>query len=197
MGHPVVWWTVFSASGIVGISPPARCCGLVTQWSDVRCRLNNYWCGDVICDLTLFMYRFVIWDSIWNLPIAVRRRRQHVVVKDRCGARRWPRPTASLHTLDGGPWLSSPASVSEYGWDNVFMICLSALQHHLSGTLSLSLFRTVTRSHYLNLDLKHICSPPSMLLNCPVRQRLWSHGNTALYKFCIIITIIIFLAPRY
>ena len=50
---------------------------------------------------------------------------------------------------------------------------LSALQHHLSGTLSLSPFRTVTRLHYLiNLDLKHICSPPSMLLNCPVRQRL-------------------------
>jgi len=45
---------------------------------------------------------------------------------------------------------------------------LSALQHHLSGTLSLSPFRTVTRSRYLNLDLKHICSPPSMLLNCPV-----------------------------
>ena len=42
---------------------------------------------------------------------------------------------------------------------------LSALQHHLSGTLSLSLFRTVTRSHYSNLDLKHICSPPSLLLN--------------------------------
>ena len=49
---------------------------------------------------------------------------------------------------------------------------LSALQHHLSGTLSLSPFRTVTRLHYLNLDLKHICSPPSMLLKCPVRQRL-------------------------
>jgi len=64
---------------------------------------------------------------------------------------------------------------------------LSALQHHLSGTLYLSLFGTVTRSHYLNLDLKHICSPPSILLNCPVHQRLWSHGNTALYKFCIII----------
>jgi len=48
----------------------------------------------------------------------------------------------------------------------------SALQHHLSGTLSLSPFRTVTRLHYLNLHLKHICSPPSMLLNCPVRQRL-------------------------
>jgi len=49
---------------------------------------------------------------------------------------------------------------------------LSALQHHLSGTLSLSPFRTVTRLHYLNVDLKHICSPPFMLLNCPVRQRL-------------------------
>ena len=68
---------------------------------------------------------------------------------------------------------------------------LSALQHHLSGTVSLSLFRTVTSSRYLNLDLKHICSPPFMLLNCPVRQRLWSHGNMALYKFCIIIIIII------
>jgi len=64
---------------------------------------------------------------------------------------------------------------------------LSAPQHHLSGTLSLSLFRTVTRLHYLNLDLKHICSPSSMLLNCPVRQRLWSHGNVALYKFCIVL----------
>jgi len=63
----------------------------------------------------------------------------------------------------------------------------SALQHHLSGTLSLSPFRTVTRLHYLNLDLKHICSPPSMLLNCPVRQRLWSHGNMAIYKFCIVL----------
>ena len=49
---------------------------------------------------------------------------------------------------------------------------LSALQHHLSATLSLSPFRTVTRLHHLNLDLKHICSPPSTLLNCPVRQRL-------------------------
>jgi len=56
-----------------------------------------------------------------------------------------------------------------------------------SGTLSLSPFRTVTRLHYLNLDLKHICSLPFMLLNCPVRQRLWSHGNMALYKFCIVI----------
>jgi len=64
---------------------------------------------------------------------------------------------------------------------------LSALQHHLSGTLTLSLFRTVTRLHYSNLDLKHICSPPSMLLNCPVRQRLWSHGNMALYKLCIVL----------
>ena len=64
---------------------------------------------------------------------------------------------------------------------------LSALQHHLSGTLSLSLFRTVTCSRYLNLDLKHICSPPSLLPNCPVRQRLWSHGNMALYKFCIVL----------
>jgi len=26
-----------------------------------------------------------------------------------------------------------------------------------------------------------------MLLNCPVRQRLWSHGNMALYKFCIVL----------
>jgi len=64
---------------------------------------------------------------------------------------------------------------------------LSALQHRLSGTLSLSPFRTVTRSRYLNLDLKHICSPSSMLLNWPVRQRLWSHGNMALYKFCIVL----------
>jgi len=32
-----------------------------------------------------------------------------------------------------------------------------------------------------------------MLFNCPVRQRLWSHGNTALYKFCIIIIIIIII----
>ena len=63
---------------------------------------------------------------------------------------------------------------------------LSALRHHLSGTLSPSPFRTVTRLHYLNLDLKHICSPSSMLRNCPVRQRLWSHGNMALYKFCIV-----------
>jgi len=39
---------------------------------------------------------------------------------------------------------------------------LSALQHHLSGTLSLSPFRTATRLHYLNLDLRHICSPPSI-----------------------------------
>ena len=45
----------------------------------------------------------------------------------------------------------------------------------------LSPFRTVTRLHYLNLNLKHICSPPSMLLNCPVRQRFWSHGDMALY----------------
>ena len=68
---------------------------------------------------------------------------------------------------------------------------LSALQHHLSAALSLSPFRTVTRLHYLNLDLKHICSPPSMLLNCPVRQRLWSHGNMALYKFCIVLYCIV------
>jgi len=26
-----------------------------------------------------------------------------------------------------------------------------------------------------------------MFLNCPVRQRLWSHGNMALYKFCIVL----------
>jgi len=64
---------------------------------------------------------------------------------------------------------------------------LSSLQHHLSGTLSLSPFRTVTRLHYSNLDLKHICSPLFMLLNCPVRQRLWIHGNMALYKFCIVL----------
>ena len=64
---------------------------------------------------------------------------------------------------------------------------LSALQHHLSGTLSLSPFRTVTRLHYSDLDLKHICSPPSMLINCPVHQRLWSHGNMALYKFSIVL----------
>ena len=72
---------------------------------------------------------------------------------------------------------------------------LSALQHHLSGTLSLSAFITVTRLHYLNLDLKHFCSPPSpryLLLNCPVRQRLWSHGNMALYKFCIVFFCIVF-----
>jgi len=69
---------------------------------------------------------------------------------------------------------------------------LSALQHHLSATLSLSPFRTVTRLHYLNLDLKHICSPPSMLLNCPVRQRLWSHGNMALYKFCIVLYFVLY-----
>ena len=68
---------------------------------------------------------------------------------------------------------------------------LSALQHHLSGTLSLSPLRTVTRLHYLNLDLKHICSPPSMLLNCPVRQRLRRHGNMALYKFCIVLYCIV------
>ena len=68
---------------------------------------------------------------------------------------------------------------------------LSALQHHLSGTLSMSPFRTVTRLHYLNLDLKHICSPPSMLLNSPVRQRLWSHGNMALYKFCVVLYCIV------
>ena len=64
---------------------------------------------------------------------------------------------------------------------------VSALQHHLSGTLSLSPFRTVTCLHYLNLDLKHICSPPSMFLNCHVCQHLWSHGNMALYKFCIVL----------
>ena len=62
---------------------------------------------------------------------------------------------------------------------------VSALQHHLSGTLSLSPFRTVTCLHYLNLDLKHICFPPSMFLNCPVRQHLCSH--MALYKFCIVL----------
>jgi len=27
--------------------------------------------------------------------------------------------------------------------------------------------------------------PLPLLLNCPVRQRLWSHGNMALYKFCL------------
>jgi len=37
----------------------------------------------------------------------------------------------------------------------------------------------------------HICSPSSMLLNCPVRQRLWSHGNMALYKFCIVLYCIV------
>jgi len=29
-----------------------------------------------------------------------------------------------------------------------------------------------TREATSHLDLKHICSPPSVLLNCPVRQRL-------------------------
>jgi len=37
---------------------------------------------------------------------------------------------------------------------------------------AISFIANLTCSHYLNLDLKHICSPPSMLLNCPVRQRL-------------------------
>jgi len=55
----------------------------------------------------------------------------------------------------------------------------------LSGTLSRSPFRTVTRLHYLNLDLKYICSPPSMLLNCPVRQRLWTHSKMALDNFVL------------
>ena len=68
---------------------------------------------------------------------------------------------------------------------------LSALQHHLSGTLSLSPFRTVTRLHYLNLDLKHICSPSFVLLNCLVRQHLWGHGNMALCKFCIVLYCIV------
>jgi len=40
-------------------------------------------------------------------------------------------------------------------------------------------------------DLKHICSP-SLLLNWPVRQRLWSHGNMALYKFCIVLYCIVY-----
>ena len=47
------------------------------------------------------------------------------------------------------------------------------------------------KSRYLNLDLKHICSPPSLLPNWPVRQRLWSHGNMALYKFCIVLYCIV------
>ena len=65
---------------------------------------------------------------------------------------------------------------------------LSALQHHLSGTLSLSPFRTVTRLHYLNLDLKHICSPPFMLLQlscspAPLKPR--QHGALQIL-YCIV-----------
>ena len=65
---------------------------------------------------------------------------------------------------------------------------LSALQHHLSGTLSLSLFRTVTRSRYSNLDLKHICSFPSLLqLSCspaPLKPR--RHGALQIL-YCIVL----------
>ena len=61
---------------------------------------------------------------------------------------------------------------------------LSALQHRLSGTLSLSPFRTVTRLHYLNLDLKHICSPPSMLVlfaSASGATATWRFTNFVLY----------------
>jgi len=43
---------------------------------------------------------------------------------------------------------------------------------------TLTLFKSRLKAHLF---------PPSMLLNCPVRQRLWSHGNMALYKFCVVL----------
>ena len=65
---------------------------------------------------------------------------------------------------------------------------LSAPQHHLSGTLSLSLFRTVTRSRYLNIDLKHICSPSSFLTvpfaSASEATATWRFTNFVLY--CIV-----------
>ena len=66
---------------------------------------------------------------------------------------------------------------------------LSALQHHLSGTLSLSPFRTVTRLHYLNLDLKHICSPRLCFLtvlfaSASKATATWRFTNFVLY--CIV-----------
>ena len=66
---------------------------------------------------------------------------------------------------------------------------LSALQHHLSGTLSLSPFRTVTRLHYLNLDLKHIVLLRLCFLTVLFASA--SEGNMALYKFCIVLYCII------
>jgi len=43
---------------------------------------------------------------------------------------------------------------------------------------TLTLFKSRLKAHLF---------PPSMLLNWPVRQRLWSHGNMALYKFCVVL----------
>ena len=63
---------------------------------------------------------------------------------------------------------------------------LSALQHHLSGTLSLSPFRTVTRLHYLNLDLKHICRFLTVLFaSASEATATWRFTNFVLY--CIVL----------
>jgi len=68
---------------------------------------------------------------------------------------------------------------------------LSALQHHLSGTLSLSPFRTVTRLYYLNLDLKHIvllrlCFLPVLFASASEATATWRFTNFVLY--CIVWT---------
>ena len=46
---------------------------------------------------------------------------------------------------------------------------------------TLTLFKYRLKAHLFSV----------LLLNCPVRQRLWSHGNMALYKFCIVLYCIV------
>ena len=69
-----------------------------------------------------------------------------------------------------------------------------ALQHHLSGTFPVSvqncdmltLFKSRLKAHLF-----------SSVYACPVCQRLWSHGNMALYKFCIVLLLVSPILHRY
>ena len=64
---------------------------------------------------------------------------------------------------------------------------LSALQHHLSGTLSLSLFRTVTRSRYLNLEstfVLRLCFLTDLFASASEATATWRFTNFVLY--CIV-----------
>jgi len=95
--------------------------------------------------------------------------------------------TRSLRSSSDGPRHCCMSHSDELPSANA----LSALQYHVSGTLSLSPFRTVTRSRYLNLDLKHICSPPSrcfltvLFASASEATATWRFTNLVVY--CIVL----------